>query len=154
MVMGPSFCEKTCISAPNSPVCHVKPARAAEGDHPLVERDRGLRPGGQRKAGAAGAAVGKEGELADDQQLGARVGGIDVHFSGLVLKDPQAADLVGDLLRLALGIVLVDAEQDQKALADAADFLAVDDDGGLVDSGNNSAHGISPLISYKLFPFR
>ena len=31
-------------------------------------------------------------------------------------------------------------EQDQETLADAADLLAFDDDGGLIDSGNNSAH--------------
>ena len=48
---------------------HREAAGPTARDHALLERHSGLRPGGGREAGAAGAAVGKERELADYQQL-------------------------------------------------------------------------------------
>ena len=92
------------------------------------------------KAGASGAAVGKQRELADDQEGGAGVPGVDVHLFVFVLKDAQTADLVGDFFRLGLGIRLVYAQQHQKADADLTVDLAVDDDGGVFHSCNNSTH--------------
>ena len=73
---------------------------------------------------------GEERELADDQDaLCLRVGG-EVHLARLVLEDAQAADLVGDLLRFGLGIVLVHAEENEKALVDRAGDRAADLDRG------------------------
>ena len=124
---------------------HVKAAAAAFGEHQLIERYGGLRPGSGGEAGAAGLAVGIQGELADDQQRRAGVGGIDVHFACAVLKYAQAADFIGDFSGLGLGVGRVHAEQDEKALADAPVNGSVDGDGGFRDAGYNSSHVAAPF---------
>ena len=51
-------------------------------------------------SGAAGAAVGKKGKLADDQQGAPHLGQVQVHLLVFVLKDPQVADLLHHVVAL------------------------------------------------------
>ena len=120
MVTGPSFIDSTFISAPNSPVPTSKPRLRHSAMTFFVQRYGFFGARCLGKAGTARFAVGKERELADYKQLSSRVGGIYVHLPCLVLEYSKSADLVGDLQRFLFLVVLVNAQHDKKALADAA----------------------------------
>jgi hypothetical protein len=118
----------------------MKTALSALPDHLLIERDGGLGPCGEGEAGTAGTAVGKERKLADDEQLCPGFVGGEVHLSVFIFKNPKAADFVGDFGSFLLRIVFVNTEQNKQTLLNPPVDLTVDDNGGVIDSCNNSAH--------------
>ena len=67
-----------------------------------------------------------------------------------VLKDTQARQLVGQLYRLCLGVLMGDTQQDEEALADLSDDLAVHGNAGVFYTGQYSTHN---LFSFILFVF-
>ena len=120
---------------------NLKSPLTAKADDHFIEGNGLFGSGGLGEAGAAGAAIGEEGELADYQKLGkARISGIYIHFSSLVMENTQAANFVGNFLGLGLGIVGVDAQKHQKALAYCAVDLAVNGDRGRINAGEYSTH--------------
>ena len=89
---------------PKFPVLYMETPGLTLRYEPLIEGNGGVRPGGAGEAGTPGFAVGIEGELGDHQQRAAGLGQIQVHFAVFILKNSQAADLVGQLIRLGLGV--------------------------------------------------
>ena len=67
----------------------------------------------------------------------------------LVLKDPQAADLVGHLDGLGLGVVGAHPQQHQEPLADLPVDPPLDGDGGVLHPCDNCAHINKFLSSYR-----
>ena len=122
---GPSLTSATCISAPNRPVATVAPSRRSSATSAVDDRFGVLGPGGRDPARAAtlgGVAV--ERELADDEDLGADVGGGPVHHSRLVVEQAKVAQAVGELPGDGLVVVVGDADEHAQPAADPADLRA------------------------------
>ena len=83
-----------------------------------------------------------EREVGDDERRIAQLDGAAVQLAVLVLKNTQAHQLVRQLHGLGLGVLMGDAQQDQKALSDLADGLAVHGNGGIFYPCQYSSHGI------------
>ena len=82
----------------------------------LVEGERGLWSGGGREAGAPPApAIGVEGELGDDQQLGADLEGRVLEAPLGVTEDAEPRDLLRKPGRLGGRVLLSDSKQDDEA---------------------------------------
>ena len=116
-------------------------ARGEEFTELLVERFGVVGFGGANEGGTISLfGAGVEGELADDEGVAIRREKGMIHASFLVFKDAH----VGDLAREPLGIddlvVLLDAEEDEKAGVDFGDDLALDGDGCFGDSLDHCAH--------------
>ena len=122
------------------PVFHGEAPLAAAVHEPLIERDGQLRPGGPGKAGAAGGGVRVEGELGDHQKASPHLLQVQIHLVVFILKDPQVADLLRQLVGGLLRIPGTHPQQHEKSLADLAPDLSVDGDGGMVNAGDDSAH--------------
>ena len=109
----------------------------------FIQGDGHLRPGGGQKVRTAAlAAVAVKGELRYHQNFAAHRLQTTVHLAVLVLKNTQAHQLVRQLHGLGLGVLMGDAQQDQKALSDLADGLAVHGNGGTFYPCQYSSHGI------------
>ena len=65
---------------------------------------------------------------------------IQIHLVVFILKDPQVADLLRQLVGGLLRIPGTHPQQHEKSLADLAPDLSVDGDGGMVNAGDDSAH--------------
>ena len=139
MVTGPSFTDCTAMSAPNAPC----PAQVQKG---LIQGNGHRRGRGLGEPGPAALDIGVQGELGDHQQGPAHGGQVQIHLPCLVGKDPQAADFIGQLFRLGLGVVGADAQQHQKAGADGPHGGPVNGDRGGGYSGYHCAHKGSPSL--------
>ncbi len=120
-------------------------ALASEFDHPLVEHLPPVRGGGTREARPAAAArVGRERELADDQQATSGVGEAAVHPAAAVGQDAQPEQLVDQTHGLGLAVCRLRADEGQQAASDRPHHLAGDLDPGLanaLDEGDHSRSG-------------
>ena len=97
-VTGPSLTSATCISAPNRPVATVAPSRRSSATTRVDERLGVLGTGrGDPARAATLGRVAVERELADDEELGADVGGGPVHHPGLVVEQADVPQAVGEL---------------------------------------------------------
>ena len=75
--------------------------------------------GGFEKGGAiAFFGGGMEGKLTDDDHISVGVLNTAVHFSVLVLKDPQTRDFPTEPIHVFRGISFLDTEQNQQAVLD------------------------------------
>ena len=140
MVYGPSLTRDTVMWAPNRPAA-VRHAQALEGQAELL--DQGL--GGGRIGGfgegwpAPAAAVGVEGELADDQSRTPGVEQRQVRLALGVGEDAQVGHLVGqrrapgrrrNVAGSARHVLPAHADEEQQPGADLAHDVAVDLDRG------------------------
>ena len=121
-VTGPSLTSDTCISVRKRPVATVAPDVSQLIDHGLHQRlgvlgSCGVDP--TRSAAAAGVAVQRE--LADDQHLAGRVGDRAVHHSVVVVDHPQTPDLVGQLARRCVRVVVRHSDQHAQPRPDLPD---------------------------------
>ena len=95
---------------------------------PLVEWDGDFRPGGGDERRAVPLLrVGEQGELGDDQRAVTAVEHGEVHLFLVVFEDPEVRDLLREKVRLRLGIVFVDAEQDEESAVDRPEGLPFHD---------------------------
>ena len=76
--------------------------------------------GGEEIGAAAVAAVAVEGELADHQNASAHVGKPLIHFIVFVAENAKPQHLFRELAAKGGGVVLGDAQENEKALADLA----------------------------------
>src|SRR5690606_4388136 len=89
----------------------------------------------------AGAGIGGQGELADQQQPAAGLCQGAVHAALGVGEDPVAEQAPGHPRHLRLAIARLHAHQRQQARPDAADRLAPDADAGFADALDQAEHG-------------
>ena len=111
----------------------------------LIEGDGHVGLGRAGEAGPAALGVGVQGELAHHQQAAAHGGQIQVHLAVLVLKNPQAAHLVGHLLGLGHGVLGGHPQQHQEALANLSVYSSLNFHRGVFYSGNDCAHAVKIL---------
>lgn len=85
--------------------------------------------------------VGKERELADDEETALGVEKAAVHGAGVIGKDAEVDDFLREFRAVAFGIVFLDSEEDEEAVADGGNLSVVNGDGGVGDSLKKGAHG-------------
>jgi hypothetical protein len=84
-----------------------------------------LGPGGGEPARAAAlGGVAVERELADDEDLGADIGGGPVHHPGLVVEHPKVDEAVGERPGDGLVVVVGHADEHAQPATDPPDLLA------------------------------
>ena len=110
-------------------VCFIRRSRAEEARPPSVGR------------------IGKERELAHNENAAVRVADAAVHFSDVVLKNAQREDLIRQLFANRRRIIGRNAEQDQKALPDFALLFSVNRNRCAFYARNNRSHALPRLIS-------
>ena len=110
---------------------HAEAGLAENLDGAVHQRLRLLGRGGLGEAGTAALArAAVEGELADDEKLGAGVEGRAVELALGVVEDAQVGYLVGYVAGLFLTVAAADAEEDDEAAADLGNAVAIHGDGG------------------------
>ena len=126
----------------------METALLAFANHLLIQGNGSVRSCSKRKAGTAGTAVCKERELTDDQHF--RTGFVrgEIHFAVLVFEDPQTTDFVRNSGGFFFRIVLVHTKENQQAFLNLPVYFAVNSDGSMVDSRNNSSQ-IFQFLSQK-----
>ena len=113
----------------------------ADGQELFIHGVAQLGAGGIGEAGAATlAAVAVEGELAHHHDLPLHRLQTQIHLAVFILENPQTQRLFRQIPALALGVVGANAQQNQKALPDAAHARTVNGDGGGFYSCQYSAH--------------
>ena len=128
---------------------HVEAPLPAVGHEPLIAGDGQSGLGRAGETGAAGGGVGIQCELGHHQKAAAHLLQIQVHLFVFILKDPQIADLVRQLVGGDLRIVGAYAQQHQKTGAYLTVDLFIDDNRGVFDSCNNSTHGSNSLFNTR-----
>lgn len=84
--------------------------------------------------------IGRQGELADQQQAAAGVAQRPVHLPGLVGEHPVTQQALGHAPQLGLGIARFHAHQRQQARTNLADRFVIDVDGSLADTLDKDEH--------------
>ena len=93
----------------------------------LIERAAERRQRGAAETRAiAGARIGRERELRDDQQAAGHVLHAAVHLASIVGKDAQLEQLGDQAGRVAFIVLRFGADEDEQAVVDGADDLARD----------------------------
>ena len=82
----------------------------------------------------------QQGEVGDDHDLPAHVGGGEGHLPFLILEDPKARQLGAALFQILLRISFCNANEGKKAFADAGDFFSFYHAGGAVYPLNHDLH--------------
>jgi hypothetical protein len=101
-----------------------------------------------RAATLGGIAV--ERELADDEDLGADIGGGAVHHPGLVVEHPEVEEAVGERPGDGRVVVVGHADEHAQPATDPSDLLAGDGHGGLGHSLHDRAHAACSRRSSSL----
>jgi len=86
------------------------------------------------------AGLGAEGEVRDEEHAAADLRDGEVHLAVGVGEDPEADEPVGGPAEVGLGIVAVDAREDQQAARDGAGLSACDDDRRVRDPLDDALH--------------
>lgn len=85
--------------------------------------------------------VGRQGELADQQQSATGITQGPVHLSSLIAKHTVTKQAIGHPLDLGLGVARFHAHQGQQTGADLADDRPLDTDAGFADALDQDKHG-------------
>ena len=119
---------------------HPETPGAAGLHEALVQGDGQIGLGGPGKARAAGGGVGVQGELGHHQKGAPHLFQIQVHLAVLVLKHPEIADFLRQLVGHGLGVAGAHPQQDQISLFNGPHRVSVNSDGGGGNSCNYCAH--------------
>ena len=92
------------------------------------------------KEAAAAAGIAIERELTDGKNRAADILEGAVHFTRFILENAEIRHFFRHIVDVVVGIVGADADKHHESLLDGADLLAIDADGGLGDSLNDTTH--------------
>ena len=99
-----------------------------------------------RRPSRAGIAI--ECELADGKNRAANILEGAVHFTRFILKNAEIRHFFRHIVDVVIGIVGADTDKHHESLLDGADLLAIDADGGLGNSLNDTTHRGYFLVSW------
>ena len=110
----------------------------------LVELARALGTGGIVERGPASAPdVAVQGELRDGKNCSPGLGDIEVHLAIGIFKNPQRADLLGQVFGIGFRVGGCNPEQHQKSVANVSDGLVLHDYAGAADALHDGSHAMS-----------
>ena len=92
--------------------------------------------------------------MAHDKHRAADIRQRQIHFPFGVVKDAKLNRLIGELMRVGIGVVLLDAEKNDETLADLANDLSLDGDAGPRNALDDCPHIVLDSSSGKPFSAR
>ena len=117
----------------------------------LIKWDGCLMPGGA-DVGRAVALLGgcHQGELADDDDITAGFQDAAVHDSVFVVENAKPGDFLHEIVDVLFRVLMADAEEDEKTLADTGAHGTVNRDGGTADPLDDCPHLLEVLFDIIL----
>ena len=117
----------------------------------LIKGDGRLMPGGA-DVGRAVALLGRghQGELADDDDIPAGFQDAAVHDSVFIVENAKAGDFLHEIADVLFSVLMADAKEDEKTLADTGSHVPVNRDGGTADPLDDCTHGLEVLFDIIL----
>ena len=117
----------------------------------LIKGDGRLMPGGA-DVGRAVALLGRghQGELADDDDIPAGFQDAAVHHAVFVVENAKAGDFLHEIADVLFSVLMADAKEAEKTLADTGSHGPVNRDGGTADPLDDCTHGSEVLFDIIL----